>query len=770
LVPDEDQRNVDEFDAGTKHLRAISTLSDENQFLRSLSTRLEAELKEYQIRFPQLLAENVDNANVLNPNTETPLGPNDATNLQHTDLAPWMSSSKYMSPLLMAYDCRIRELQEQIALFQTESMEIKKESEALIRRNSELEQELETKMVSLHQKLKIKNKALNEQLHRHENGTGGGRAGGDALGDDVIDDHQFNEYQQRVHILTQQNKLLRESELRWNQEKQTMLDLMAEHKATIEALRSELSTLGAVHEELEETANRRQYENDDLKQMNHDLKHDVVAKLTDKMGHYEQRLKAECTEHDALKKRWSRFEAEYAALNEAHHKMDEKYAEIRADNVELEQRAEALNDAVKEQKNMVSATESKLKATKEAVATLENVLSVYKKAEMESMKQINALKANHDLFVNVEKDRLLAENEALSKQVAALKAQKEALWAEGEGQRAEIEEKVTLKLEQKQQSLAQTVKEMTTRNATLNAERHRFQTRCQVMEREAEEIKEEMLKRFDGLKSTENELQCRVKQLELEKERVSESAERKEKELTQQTKLWKSEREVLSQTVAELNRNDDKKNLALIQDQEAILELNEEIEKLKERLSVEGSRSGKVIGSLQSKLVRNEAAFKETIEHYKAELGKFENLYSESQAMTKEIIAKHEAMSRKWKEENRSSFSNFSNIVDELKAENKSLVAVNLTLQGKMERVLGNQRNTVSENENMNKRLLNEQKSTRSLTESVENLKAMNQSHRKKETLLLTENKNLRNELSKAQIARQRLQRNHQFNAKINGH
>merc|ERR1719474_2103098 len=193
--------------------------------------------------------------------------------------------------------------------------------------------------------------------------------------------------------------------------------------------------------------------------------------------------------------------------------MDEKYAEIRADNVELEQRVEALNDAGKEQKNMESATESKLKGTREAVATLENVLSVYKKAEMESMKQINALKANHDLFVNVEKDRLLAENEALSKQVAALKAQKEALWAEGERQRAEIEEKVTLKLEQKQQSLAQTVKEMTTRNATLNAERHRFQTRCQVMEREAEEIKEEMLKRFDGLKSTENELQCRVKQL-----------------------------------------------------------------------------------------------------------------------------------------------------------------------------------------------------------------------------------------------------------------
>merc|ERR1712060_701689 len=112
---------------------------------------------------------------------------------------------------------------------------------------------------------------------------------------------------------------------------------------------------------------------------------------------------------------------------------------------------------------------------------------------------------------------------------------------------------------------------------------------------------------------------------------------------------WQSEREILCQTIAELNRNDDQKNLTLIQDQEAILELNEQIEKLDQRLETEGSRSNKLVDSLRLKLSQSETAFQQTLEHYKGELGKFEKLYSESQAMTTDIISKHEVMSTKWK-------------------------------------------------------------------------------------------------------------------------
>jgi len=549
-----------------------------------------------------------------------------------------------------------------------------------------------------------------------------------------------------------------------------LVDLMAEQKGTAEALQAELGRLGAVHSELSSTAKGIKYENGSLKQLNDELRHSVVAKLEAKMAHLDQQLRAECTEHDALRQRWNRLEAEYTALNDGHNKLDDKNREIQADNVELEQRVETLEDAVDEHKNMVSATESKLKSSNAAIETLENVLGVYKSKELEAMKLVNSLKANHSLFVNVERDRLLAQKEALSKQVASLKQQKLSLLAEGECFKKEVEDKLTLRFQQRQQALTQSLQDMTTRNAVLSTERQRFKTRGQVVQRETDQIKAGMLKKFDALKSTENELKCKLKHSELEKERVSEMAQRKEKELTQQTKLWKSERELLGQTIAELNRNDDKKNLTLIQDQEAILDLNERIEKLSERLQVEGSRNSKLTQSLQAKLVQNEAAFKSTIEHYKVELGKFENLYSESQAMTKEIISKHETLSTKWKEENRNSFTINTNIIDALKRENKSLLAANLTLRGQHDSLCGNQRNTVAENEKMNKKLLNAQKTNAQMADHIENVKAINEGYRKKETLLLTENKNLRNELSKSQIGMQRLQRNHQFNAKINSH
>eukprot|EP01083_Nonionella_stella_P228474 809649_1 len=99
LTTDNSHRNNNEFDNGSKYLRQIDALKEENDFLRNLSNRLQTELKEYQIRFPQLLIEDKNNHKVT---------PND-----NTIMPPWISSSKYMSPLLIAYDSQIKELQEQ---------------------------------------------------------------------------------------------------------------------------------------------------------------------------------------------------------------------------------------------------------------------------------------------------------------------------------------------------------------------------------------------------------------------------------------------------------------------------------------------------------------------------------------------------------------------------------------------------------------------------------------------------------------------------------
>eukprot|EP01084_Bolivina_argentea_P173932 301284_1 len=153
LLPDKLERNADDFDHDAKYLRQISALKEENDFLRSLSNRVQIELKEYQIRFPQLLVESNDHANMDDTCNLTPNG----GDLPNCNLAPWSSSSKYVSPLLVAYDAKIKELNHQIKTYQEKALQIKKESDALIKRNQDLQNELETKVVSLYQKLKIHN-------------------------------------------------------------------------------------------------------------------------------------------------------------------------------------------------------------------------------------------------------------------------------------------------------------------------------------------------------------------------------------------------------------------------------------------------------------------------------------------------------------------------------------------------------------------------------------------------------------------------------------
>merc|ERR1712129_401111 len=206
LIPDAAHRSND-FDNDNKFLRQIASLKEENEFLRSLANRTQIELKEYQLRFPQLLLDDKENQ-------ETPKG--DLHSLVDTEIAPWVSSSKYMSPLLVAYDGRIRELSEEIKGYQQNALQIRKESDALIAKNQELETELQTKLVSLYKKLKIKNKNVSD----------------DHI-DVAMDESDFNEYQQRVNILSQQNKLLRETEVRSKHEREKYLQIINENKKNI---------------------------------------------------------------------------------------------------------------------------------------------------------------------------------------------------------------------------------------------------------------------------------------------------------------------------------------------------------------------------------------------------------------------------------------------------------------------------------------------------------------------------------------------------------
>merc|ERR1719350_1537821 len=277
--------------------------------------------------------------------------------------------------------------------------------------------------------------------------------------------------------------------------------------------------------------------------------------------------------------------------------------------------------------------------------------------------------------------------------------------------------------------------------------------------------------KFEHTMQTANDLNVKIKELDLESTCCSELAKRKESDLINHEKLWQKERSIFNQTIAELNKNDDKKNLILIQNEEKISTQNEKLEKLNESLKMEKTMSAKQIHELDDKLNKNESSYTLTIGNYKKELTNLETLYSESQVQTKDIVNRHEALSRKWKEENRKTFDNFTQIVNELKSENKTVIQSNIKLSSELDDVINNElKQTLSSNQEIKMKLANYQKSMHSLDESANSLKKMNEKYQKKESLLLNENKSLREQLNQATISIQRMQRKQHFNQKINCH
>ena len=98
---------TDEFDNDDKYQREIASLKHENEYLRSYASKLETEMRIYQSRLPELSSKYKDEIESIEEKSAI---------IQ--DLPPWAASSKYMSPLLVAYENRIKELTQQVNSYQ----------------------------------------------------------------------------------------------------------------------------------------------------------------------------------------------------------------------------------------------------------------------------------------------------------------------------------------------------------------------------------------------------------------------------------------------------------------------------------------------------------------------------------------------------------------------------------------------------------------------------------------------------------------------------
>ncbi|CAF0754557.1 unnamed protein product [Brachionus calyciflorus] len=169
LVYEEDIKILIESRSESAWNTQVNELNREVSLLRNLVYRLNVELSSYQAKYPS-------------PSLKTSLKKIDLASLPSRGPIPiWLVNSKYLSPLVGAYDDKIKEKDEQIKLLKLKMDELSQKLTGILEENSQLHSKLDKvsfnlgpsdaedselrKQIRHHAMLVLEeNKALNEQL------------------------------------------------------------------------------------------------------------------------------------------------------------------------------------------------------------------------------------------------------------------------------------------------------------------------------------------------------------------------------------------------------------------------------------------------------------------------------------------------------------------------------------------------------------------------------------------------------------------------------
>ncbi|CEP01468.1 hypothetical protein PBRA_002074 [Plasmodiophora brassicae] len=180
--------------------RHVHQLESQKEFLRTYAARLEAELRAYQTRFPDLTVA-VDN--------------------DSDDLPPWIANAEYLSPLLLAYDAQIAQADALAADLKRELLAVKDDAKKMAKRNEELENELEHHIGKL--------------LRRFDADSNWSGADGEEVG----------ELNQRCALLGDENQMLRAQEAETRRELDDARVDVRDRDDLIMGLRNEVADLQA---------------------------------------------------------------------------------------------------------------------------------------------------------------------------------------------------------------------------------------------------------------------------------------------------------------------------------------------------------------------------------------------------------------------------------------------------------------------------------------------------------------------------------------------
>jgi chromosome segregation ATPase len=383
----------------------IGTVSDQKEELNSLKQtidvlkdeihRLNVELNLYQMKYPPLMEED------KNPNI------NKSDSLLHEDdpVPPWFTNTRQLSPLFLAYDERLKDLNDEINQWKQEYVNSQNKAKLLLQENEQLRQQIKR---SLEDKIRSaeRDEVLSGQTMAH------------------VSQDKLDEYKERLGFLQEENDVL--------------LSLQSNLQEEIDNLRNENKEREALKSISEESKERLRELSNELESVNRQ-KQNVSFSLVEcqKLLQASQRKEDEYrTELKAIKEDYNVALLEQEKLRHLKEDLFKRIHSLEATIDQHQQRflhsQRQVEDLRDTHKNLLSEIES---VRKDREILFESSLNLQKRYEESQYKEAEALRNMIEALEKLEDIRLdkeQAENrerqliKEVSKLTEKLQSQKQA--------------------------------------------------------------------------------------------------------------------------------------------------------------------------------------------------------------------------------------------------------------------------------------------------------------------------------------------------------
>ena len=357
------QRPIPDIDIGYK--AQIDFLTDQVR-------RLNAALSEYQARYP----EEVESVNAAITGQGGAL-PKDGALSANDPLPPWLVNPQYLTPLMTAYDIRLKDAQDKIRLYEKELLNLKQYAERVVEENERLHEEIRKHAQLLMQKVDNPDTSATVGTSHLLSQSGV------IVGSGVVGQQEIQELEERLDLLTEENDILIEQQRKTSSELERLraesfqkTTELSKLTTALESCNKEIQALNFVTNDVKILEKENRALVSELNKYKKEIK-DTTASLMEhkqKNGELSAKLQSLGRENERLTKREMEVEGRAIAVDSS---LNDLYAKLQRNEKEIDrlttERGELVTSLSTLQKTLAAVEQRELDAYNHVKESIEMV-------------------------------------------------------------------------------------------------------------------------------------------------------------------------------------------------------------------------------------------------------------------------------------------------------------------------------------------------------------------------------------------------------------